>query len=206
MKGRLFLSGFPAMLALEVIMQLRMPLVARSRMNSPSFLTSNLVRITISLSSSNLNGMNIPETNYIRFYQNGWSPFIPLFNQTRRDCCFSLTYWSLTCNSFIFLLKGDEPNFVSPATNPFHWNIFYFSIRIWLISERNKSTSMEIRWRCCSKTFLRTSSSTFWKRLIFSTSCSFFDKKYTLFLFFNVWLYEWTNDFWYDLFDLMWCR
>ena len=77
--------------------------MAISRMNSCPFLTSNLVRITITLSSGNVNGMNTPETNYTRFCQNWLIAFISLFNQTSRDSSFSFTYWSLTCKS-LFLL------------------------------------------------------------------------------------------------------
>ena len=83
-----------------------------------------------------------------------------------------------------FLTRKISHNFVlcswRAATNPFHWNIFYIPVRIWSISE--KSTSMQIRWRCGSTSFLRILSSTFWKRLIFSTSCRWvFLKKYKLF-------------------------
>ena len=53
--------------------------------------------------------------------------------------------------------------FVSPVMSSFHWSIFCFFV--WLISERS-FFNVDL-WRCCSRTFLQMSSSTFCKKLIF---------------------------------------
>ena len=87
---------------------------------------------------------------------------------------------------------------------PFIGTSFAFPVWIRLISE--KSTSMKIRWRCCSKRFLWISSSTFWKRLYFLKVIVSFYKKYTLFLILKcliVWRNEWVL-IW--LFSLLRCR
>ena len=191
------------MLASEVILQqillLRMPLMAISRMNSSPFLTSNLVWITISLSSGNVNGMNTPGTNYTRFYQIGWSPSISLFNQTRRDCPFSFTYWSLTCNSFI-LVEWRGATLLSPATNPFHWNIFCCPVRIW--------HQIEVLQCKFTEGFFGHHLQLFERDEYFRQDVGwvFFlggeaGKKYTLFLILKC-LIVWMSEFWYGFFFL----
>ena len=134
------------------------------------------------------------------FTKIGWPTSILLFNQTKRDCSFSIKYRSLTCNSFI-RVEGRGATFLCLLRRtPFIGSQYTFLFG----SDWYQRKVLQCKFtEGVVQRFLRIWCSTFSKRLIFSTSYRFLIRNIHCFYFWNVWMYKWTTEFWYGF--LIWC-